>query len=306
MRRCPAHERRPTTSAGFTLVEIAVVIVVLALLLAMIAGIVNAIIGTQRRESTRQRLAGIETALALFVSQNARLPCPADGRLASTDINAGSENPNPPTGTCAGNQAHGVVPWRALGLAEQDVTDGWGNRFTYRVAPEFVKPLSMNMTFCDPGGSKTVAEALAAPAGYCDPLCASATFTTNCTQPSAVTAGRGLAVKNLAGAFTMNPTPTPPELPTPGAAYVVISHGENSEGAYNSQGFLMGALGPSSSAEERMNAANRDLTTTPYFVDDYPNFAADPPPAPPHFDDILLRPAILAGATKAQMGPRAH
>ncbi len=52
--------RPGTRAAGFTLVEIAVVIVVLSLLLAMIAGIATAMIGQQRREATRQRLAGVE------------------------------------------------------------------------------------------------------------------------------------------------------------------------------------------------------------------------------------------------------
>ncbi|HQZ44753.1 MAG TPA: hypothetical protein PK042_01495, partial [Usitatibacteraceae bacterium] len=69
MRR-PIAERHAARLGGFTLVEIAFVIVILGLLLAMIAGVAAALVGQQRREVTRQRLAGIETAIALFVSQN--------------------------------------------------------------------------------------------------------------------------------------------------------------------------------------------------------------------------------------------
>ena len=283
-------------AAGFTLIEIAVVIVVLSLLLAMIAGIGTAMVGQQRREATRQRLAGVETAIALFVSQNMRLPCPADGRLAGTDANAGRENPDPPTGACGGNQANGVVPWRALGLAEADVTDGWGNRLTYRVATPFIVSPSMNMTYCDPGGTKITAEPLAAPAGYCDPLCSSTTFTTNCTRPQAVTATRGLPVQSLAGAIIMDPNADP----STGAAYVVISHGENGEGAYNNQGVLQAAASLGSGTEEAKNAAN--LALAGYYVDDFPSYVA----GTGHFDDFVLRPSILTVATKAQLGPRAH
>lgn len=301
MRRPIARFPRPR-GAGFTLIEIAVVIVVLSLLLAMMAGIGTAMVGQQRREATRQRLAGVETALALFASQNLRLPCPADGRLdgAGGNANLGLERPVG-GGTCAvagaDTQTHGVVPWRTLGLSEQDVTDGWGNRLTYRVSRDFVTAPSINLTYCDPGGTKATPETLGSPGGYCDSTCTAATFATNCTKPSAVTAGRGLTIRNLAGVATMDPTLTPVST---GAAYVVISHGENGEGAYNNQGVSQAGAGTSSGTEEAKNAANLALAS--YYLDDFPSYVA----GTGHFDDFLLRPSILTVATKAQLGPRAH
>lgn len=300
MRRCPNPERRPPNSAGFTLVEIAVVIVVLSLLLAMIAGIATAMVGQQRREATRQRLAGVETALALFVSQNQRLPCPADGQLAGTDANAGLEQSavGPPR-TCAvagtaNSQRHGVVPWRTLGLAEQDVTDGWGNRLTYRVDADFVTVATMNLTFCDPAGTKNAPEIYSAASGYCDGTCATATFPASCTRPSAIVLNQGLTVQNLAGTAVMSPAAST------GSAYVVVSHGENARGAYNNQGLLQAASGPDWGTEEAKNSA--DLVIAAYYVDDFAAFAE----GAGHFDDMVLRPSILTVATKAQLGPRAH
>lgn len=297
--------RGDARAGGFTLIEIAVVIIVLALLFAIIAGIATAMVGQQRREATRQRLAGAETAIALFVSQNLRLPCPADGRLdgAGGDANLGLERPVG-GGTCAvagaNTQTHGVVPWRTLGLSEQDITDGWGNRMTYRVSPDFVKPSSMNMTYCDPGGTEETTEPdPTPPAGYCLQSCTPAAFvanTLNCRKPSAVTAGRGLKVQNLAGTATMDPTASP----STGAAYVVISHGENRQGAYGNQGILQAASGTASGTEEASNAA--DLPLAPYYVDDFPSYVA----GSGYFDDFVLRPSILAVATRAQLGPRAH
>ncbi|MGE0356777.1 MAG: type II secretion system protein [Burkholderiales bacterium] len=301
MRR-PAAGRRGARPRGFTLVEIAVVIVVLSLLLAMIAGIGTAMLGQQRREATRQRLAGVETALALFVSQHQRLPCPANGTLDGTNANAGLEQftagaPN----TCsvagvADSQRHGVLPWRSLGLSEQDATDGWGNRLTYRVSTHFITTPAMNMTYCDPGGTKAGPEALAAPGGYCDPTCASSTFPASCTLPSEVTRTRGLEVRNLAAALIMNPNANP----STGAAYVVVSHGENGKGAYNNQGILQGpAWTAGTEDEEKKNDAS--LALAAHYVDD---FFVDSGAV--HFDDFVLRPSLLTVATKAQLGPRAH
>jgi prepilin-type N-terminal cleavage/methylation domain-containing protein len=306
-------KRGVRADAGFTLIEIAVVIVVLSLLIAMIAGIATAMLGQQRREATRQRLAGVETAIALFVSQNKRLPCPADGRISGTASGAGIEARNDTTDVCevggaANTQTHGVVPWQALGLAEQDVTDGWGNRLTYRVAPELVLDSAMDFTACDPGGAFDLT---GTPLGRCNQVgagatdCSSANFPSRCTPPSAYTQDKGLRVRNLVSPTpVMNPGQTPVST---GAAYVVISHGENGQGAYSNQGTLQAGTIASGTLESDNNAADVAFVTSTSltaaaFVDDFPVFIE----GAGHFDDWLLRPSILTVATKAQLGPRAH
>lgn len=294
---------------GFTLIEIAIVIVILALLLAMLLGISASMIAQQRRDSTKAKLANVETALALFVSQNQRLPCPADGSLDSANASAGLEQSNNGgvlnqcnLGGTANSQTNGVVPWRSLGLSEADATDGWGTRFTYRVAPEFVRNSSMNMVGCDPGGTGPVSGANPTPgSGYCLTTCTTPFSPAQCTLPSSVTAGRGLRVKNLNATFTliMNPAASP----STGAAYVLISHGENRAGGYDATGTLQGATGPAAGTEEQKNFANASFTNgTTDYVDDFPVFAE----TTGHFDDFVVRPTILGVATKAQLGPRAH
>lgn len=295
----PHETRTRNRHGGFTLIEIAVVIVILGFLLAMLIGIASSLIGQQRRESTRQRLAGVETALALFVSQYRRLPCPANGQLAGTDANAGLEQPVG-GGPCAvagvvNSQQHGVVPWRTLGISEQDATDGWGNRLTYRVATQFVNAGAMNFTNCDPAGpiANPRNGAVDPTYGYCG-TAQCATPYLACVTPSVVVTGYGLEVRNLAGAIIMDPA-----LGT-GAAYVAISHGENTAGAYNNTGTLQAANAVASGTEEAArNAANVAVS---YFVDDFPVYGA----GTGHFDDFLLRPAILTVANRAQLGPRAH
>jgi prepilin-type N-terminal cleavage/methylation domain-containing protein len=286
---------------GFTLVEIAVVIVILGLLLTMLLGISSTMIAQQRREATRVRLIAVETALTLYASQNQRLPCPANGSLPSSDPTYGKEIT---TGAGAAIQCHiagvangqqfGVLPWATLGLSEADVTDGWGTRLTYRVASEFVRLPAMNFTSCDPAGADSTVYAPGTVAGYCNPACTTATFPGSCTPPTLAINTRGLEIRNLAGAKIMDPA-----LNT-GAAYVVISHGENRAGGYSNESVVQAATGPASGTEETKNAAN--LPLQPYYVDDFAVYLD----GTGHFDDFLIRPTILTVASRAQLGPRAH
>jgi prepilin-type N-terminal cleavage/methylation domain-containing protein len=300
-------------SNGFTLIEVAMVVVVIGLLLTILIGMSASLIAQQRAQTTRSRLANIDTALALFVSANKRLPCPADGRVAGGDEHATYVEP---LRTCTGDQEHGVVPWRALGLAAADIEDGWGTRFTYRVGPDLVHRNAMDFTNCDPAGA---GEASATPP-YCnadDPpttICNASSFT-GCTSPAKALVGnnKGVIVKNVAGSAIMDPrgtTGAAPDIgctePSSGAAYVVISHGPEGGGGYNDAGTLVASSVAAGTAEAR-NFANLPYTppvcsgsSDSYLVDDA--FAGV---GTSRFDDIVSRPAVLTVAGRAQLGPRA-
>jgi hypothetical protein len=99
----------------------------------------------------------------------------------------------------------------------------------------------------------------------------------------------------------------PSATPSTGAAYIVISHGENGQGAYNNQGTLQGGTISSGTLEADNNGAdvafvNSASSTVAAFIDDFPAYIE----GAGHFDDFVLRPSILTVATKAQLGPRAH
>lgn len=298
---------------GFTLVEIAIVIVVMGVLLTFLAGISASLIAQQRSQTTRSRLANIDTALTLFVSQYKRLPCPADGRIASAT--GGAEFASGTPRTCTGNQQYGVVPWRALGLTSADIEDGWGGRFTYRVGPELVVDSAMDFSSCDPAG--TSATVRVSPNTYCIPAGTGASDCSGgnlgfCTPPDVAlrgTVGKGLVVKNVAGAVVMDPR-GPSGAGTDastGAAYVVISHGAEGGGAYSSEGTLL-TSSTAAGTMEAMNFANLAYTPpvlsvapTSFLVDDVFNAIGTT-----HFDDVVSRPNILTVATRAQVGPRAR
>lgn len=285
----PRSRNRRGPDQGFTLVEIAVVMLIIAVLIAMAAALTRGVAAAQKRSLTGARMAGVDTALTLFVQQQRRLPCPADGTKASAANGAGLEAVT--AGACSANQQNGVVPWRTLGITEVDATDGWDRRLTYRVTPTLAQANAMDMSGCDPAAPDTGAALTACAAG-----CVSTNLAA-CTHPKMFMRNRGLEVRDLAGAVIMNPAADPHT----GAAYVLISPGETGGGGYLSSG----VLGSSSADgnEELKNYAS--LPHTPgvtYYVD---NALVDAP-GPGHFDDVVSRPAILTVLSKAGLGPRSH
>ena len=116
---------------GFTLVELAVVIAIVALLLgALLVPLATQIQGRNIKE-TRRSLAEIKEALTGFAMTQGRLPCP------DTDpVPDGFENDVPPCGVWP-QSTEGFLPYLDLGVP---ATDAWGRVFRYAVASEFTKP----------------------------------------------------------------------------------------------------------------------------------------------------------------------
>ncbi len=280
-------------SRGFTLVEMVVVLFILAICIAMAAVITRAITAGQKSALTTTRMSNVDAALVQFVQQQKRLPCPADGTLASTDNNAGLEVRN--AGACNGNLANGVAPWRTLALSESDTTDGWDRRLTYRIDVSLGLDSGMDMSQCDSAGTEGAPLFAAKPA--CAPSCSTATALTSasCTPPIPFLKGKGVTVKNLAGVTVMDPNAA--GAPT-GAAYVLISHGESGGGAFLGSGSRAATTG-NDSPEEAKNYAD---PVAAYYVDDSYNNVA----GAAHFDDVVSRPSILSVVTKAGLGPRSH
>lgn len=273
---------KPTAHYGFSLIEITIVLIIIGILsvgaLSLLAGA-----NKQRQYAdTRRNLDIVNAALIQFVSREKRLPCPADGALATGLEVSGAGCPA---------MSRGVVPWVTLGLTQNDVTDGWLNRFTYRVAPELATTGNpMDITECDPGGG---AAAMPTGANSRCATCAPPPAVCSRTSVTSVLSGKGLRIQNIAGVVQAD------NATTTGAAYVLISHGENASGAYNnSEVFVTGV--PAAGAAELNNANNQALKTF-YVADDYNANAA-----PAYFDDIVLYKTVHWVIGQARLDARSH
>lgn len=107
---------------GFTLVELAIVLFIVALLLGGLLPTVSSQMEQQRRNEARKQIDEIRNALLGYAIINGVLPCPIDPAITDpANPNYGSA-----AATCSTNAAaEGYLPWKTLGVME---TDAWGNR----------------------------------------------------------------------------------------------------------------------------------------------------------------------------------
>jgi hypothetical protein len=271
--------------------------------------------GTQR-STIRTQLDTIDTALANFVAQNRRLPCPADGLIASGAPGVGQETLSPgpppatvpPKGTCNPvTQANGIVPWVTLGLTEADATDPWGGRITYRVDPALAGDTPflrlMDMSNCDPssvvpGGSFPAIGGCKVPAPPC-------TGTVGCTSPTEFLFNKGLDVwDGVNGVTGWNLRQNNRSAGT-GAAYVLISHGPSGRRAYNRGGVLQqgSVVVPTNDEDLNHNGLAVVLSNQNTSYRDAP---INESVSAAHFDDYLSHPTIMSVLNRANLGPRAH
>lgn len=109
------------TSNGFTLVEMAVVLVIIGLLLGGLLMPLSNQIENRRRQATLEQLAEVEDALIGFAISNRRMPCP--------DRNGDGFEDGPPC-----NNVEGNLPWATLGVGR---FDAWQRPFRYRAENNF-------------------------------------------------------------------------------------------------------------------------------------------------------------------------
>ena len=131
----------PLSSKGFTLTELAIVLVIVALLIGGMLVPLSAQRDLQSTAETQKQLLEIKEALLGFAAANGRLPRPA------TSFADGAENPV----LCAGNDATctGFIPWTTLGVKK---TDAWNKMIRYSVTPAYADAAFTLGTF----GSKKV------------------------------------------------------------------------------------------------------------------------------------------------------
>lgn len=184
----PGFLSRPR-AAGFSLIELAVVFTIVALLLGSLMYTLSAQVAQRDFEDTRRRIEQARELLLTFAIVNGRLPCPArsnsagvEVRVSDTDLvianrgkcqdAGGNEDYYGGTGGVLGvGVTGGLLPAATLGFQPVDgagfALDAWQNRIRYAVAksvaggtcagaftnPHFVSAINMkaNGITCQPG-----------------------------------------------------------------------------------------------------------------------------------------------------------
>lgn len=115
-----SSSRRPEAPPrGFTLIEIALALLIVGILAVSLMVPTSARLDAQRRTDTTEALDTIRDAVLGFAMVHGRLPCP-DFRNDPADANYGTEDCVP---VQAGTATEGFLPWKTLGVPE---TDAWG------------------------------------------------------------------------------------------------------------------------------------------------------------------------------------
>lgn len=158
---------------GFSLIEMAVVLLIVGLLLSGLFTALGDSSANRNRIQAASELENIEEALYGFAQTTGRLPCPA------TATSAGAEAPIT-GGNCT--RAHGFVPARTLGLQGAISTNGllldpWGNPYRYSVS---VLPAVGGRAFTSIAGMKSQ---FAAGAVVAAPELLCVAGTTGCSAP---------------------------------------------------------------------------------------------------------------------------
>ncbi len=249
-------------AAGFTLAELAIALLIVALLLASSFIPLSTQMEVRNISETQRSLDQIKEALIGFALANGRLPCAARGQTptGTTDTTtwpaqfaAGAELWNTTNSSCYATL--GVVPWATLGLPE---TDAWGRRFTYRVAQAFADAPGLTtwqsrLTAYTPGAF--LPQALPAHLSPANQSLACDLYTAPTRSSFALCTQGDIAV--LTRSETDHATVTP--LGT-GIPVVIISHGKNGYGAYLNNGQQVTGGG---GADEVANSSGSTQVTPP-------------------------------------------
>jgi general secretion pathway protein G len=110
-----SRRRRATGQAGFTLVELLVVLAILVLLASLVAPRVIGYLGSSRTKAAKVQLQSLSTALELYKVDTGRYPSTSEGLKALIEMPLGMSS------------------WNGPYLTKKDVPgDPWGRPYSYR------------------------------------------------------------------------------------------------------------------------------------------------------------------------------
>lgn len=261
-------------SGGFTLLELAIVVLIIGVLTAGALAVVKPLLAQAQHRATEANMDHVIDVISAYAQRNHRIPCPADPNEAVTaqpyGAEVGSGANGDQIGDCddpaGGERIEGIVPFRTLGLYIEDIRDGHGRFLTYAVSPVFARdpaqPLQVHKrcrvagTWVDAGDSRNPMRAR-----FCCPDLAVPPATDLIVTDAAGAPLWTFARDGSAGsyddadvAFSSAATFDLAADNVTTIAFVLVSHGPNGFGAFSPTGARLPTLGATPGAGELANA----------------------------------------------------
>lgn len=306
---CPMQNR---DNKGSALLITAILALIAGLALVGLIYSVSSVTRESQEEQTLVKMHHVIHALSVYYQRYDRIPCPADPNVADTNPPFGSERGSGPagtsTGSCSDTIGHedGIVPFRTLGLDEDQIKDGWGHYFTYHISGmSNMDNGDAEAWFSLPGNQGSIVSQLCRVKDVWSPTAGVQTWyyaeTARCcvttptdgisivnTAGQSVTgyttySGHTASINSVAPVSSIQPPYTLPNPP----ALVLISHGANGLGAYLGTGTDARIAFPADAADystaEWENAQGDKGNTTFYMQP-----RTQPADKTKYFDDIVM------------------
>lgn len=140
------YGERSRCQTGFTLIEVAIVLVIVGLLLALGANFMSGFMERQHYTAASDKLSAIQSALERFVSVTGRLPCPADSGGLPKGVEKGTPGNCSDVSGIPDAVGAGAVPYKTLGISEDITFDRKSEPFVYLVPEELTSTGAMDLT----------------------------------------------------------------------------------------------------------------------------------------------------------------
>lgn len=151
------HRQKTSGEQGFSLIELAVLLIIAGLLVAGVMHYLRVKTAQQKIHATSSAVFSITDGLSRFLSENGFYPCPARRDAGQGGANYGiagnCADTSVPVGSCANGYCVvaspsvpgarirvGVIPGRTLNLGMEDILDAQNNQFTYAVTETQATP----------------------------------------------------------------------------------------------------------------------------------------------------------------------
>ncbi|HEY8189925.1 MAG TPA: type II secretion system protein [Micavibrio sp.] len=275
--------------SGFTLLELAIVIMISGILLAPLAQIYAQYMKQKAWSETKENIDLANAAIMDYRLNKNRYPCPADRTLPRTDPNYGKELRNGTNGSCSiPSGCHGSAACRRANNGYDTDNAGGPDKVLIGALPF----ASLGIDLAQSRLSSRVSQKTALD-GYDNKLeyAVSETLT---DAPTYRQDGGAVIVNQQDGSSAIVQS-VAPGVPNHGAHYLVFSHGFDGNGAFSADGAQVSACGSPTSAKDNENCDDDAI-----FMQ---GVASAFEPGPNYYDDFVKYRMLLSTSLWVETGP---